>query len=64
MKKFHSEIVNKSTFHGALMDGDNVVYVLYEYKGHVYRCQSHRLTSADDSDREQVEASKAWRASF
>jgi len=54
MKKERFEILRKSYCDGALMNGDDIVYIVYIYRAHVYRFQNGRITKADDEDRRLV----------
>ena len=50
MKKFHSEIINQAELIAALMDENVVLYVLYLWKGHLFRFENGKITSADSAD--------------
>lgn len=43
-------ILEKSYCYGGLMDEDVLLYVLYEYKGHLYRLENGKITCADNLD--------------
>ena len=47
-------IITKSTCEGAAMKENDLLYVLYSFKGHVYRIEGGRITKADNFDREIV----------
>ena len=48
-------ILNRSKCIGALMDEEKVVYVLYSFKGYVFRLENGKLTKADAEDRKLAE---------
>lgn len=43
-------LLKKSYCYGALMDENTLLYVLYEYKGHLYRLENGRIICADTLD--------------
>ena len=58
MKKY--EILNKSEELCAAMSGDDIDYILYLYKGHLFRLDSNNhLTPADEDDRRYYERRNA-----
>ena len=58
MKKY--EILNKSEELCAAMCGDDIEYILYLYKGHLFRLDSNdHLTPADENDRRYYERRNA-----
>ena len=57
-KRFHSEIINKSECVAALMDAESVDYVLYCYKGHLFRFEGGKITTADEADKEYYKGVK------